>query len=117
MFKDKLTLLDLNLNQVDLFHFTLNFIGNEKKYLKECINSTYVSSSGKFVDRFEMMMGDISQTKIAVAVVNGTSALQVALRLAGVKYNDEVITQSLTFVATANAIKYNGAHQYFLMLI
>ena len=90
------------------------FRGNEKKYLEECIDSTYVSSVGPFVDKFENLMNEITQTNKTTAVVNGTAALQVGLRLVGVKKNDEVITQALTFVATANAIAYNNAHPIFL---
>jgi perosamine synthetase len=90
------------------------FGGNEKKYLLETIDSTFVSSVGAYVDQFEEMIAAISQTKKAVAVVNGTAGIQVALRLVGVKTGDEVITQALTFVATANAIMYNGASPIFL---
>lgn len=90
------------------------FKGNEKKYLEECIDTTFVSSVGKFVDRFEEMMVNITNTKKAVAVVNGTAGIQVALKLAGVQSNDEIITQALTFVATANAIAYNNAYPIFL---
>ena len=90
------------------------FKGNEKKYLIECIDSSYVSSVGPFVDKFEGLMNKITNTKKTTAVVNGTAALQVGLRLVGVKENDEVITQALTFVATANAIAYNNAHPVFL---
>ena len=90
------------------------FIGNEKKYLLDTIDSTFVSSVGVYVDKFEEMMQDLTGTKKAIAVVNGTAALQVALRLAGVKKGDEVITQALTFVATANSILYNGAIPVFL---
>ena len=90
------------------------FKGNEKKYINECIDSTFVSSVGPFVNKFEELMSQITQTKKATAVVNGTAALQVGLRLVGVKENDEVITQALTFVATANAIAYNNAHPVFL---
>lgn len=90
------------------------FIGNEKKYLKDCINSTFVSSVGAYVDLFEEKMSAFTQTKKSVAVVNGTSALQISLKLVGVKSNDEVITQALTFVATANAITYNNAFPVFL---
>lgn len=90
------------------------FKGNEKKYLEKCIDTTFVSSIGAYVDLFEEMMNKITQTKKAVAVVNGTAALQVGLRLVGVKKNDEVITQALTFVATPNAIMYNNAHPVFL---
>ena len=91
-----------------------HFNGNEKKYLENCIDSTYVSSVGLFVDKFEELMNTISQTKRTTAVVNGTAGLQVALRLVGVEKDTEVITQALTFVATANAIIYNSAHPVFL---
>lgn len=90
------------------------FRGNEKKYVMDAVDSTFVSSVGAFVDKFEEMMESISRTKKAIAVVNGTSGLQVALRLAGVNTGDEVITQALTFVATANAIAYNNASPVFL---
>lgn len=90
------------------------FSGNEKKYLNECIDSTFVSSVGPFVDKFEQLMNQITKTKKTTAVVNGTAGLQVAIRLVGVKKNDEIITQALTFVATANAIAYNNAHPIFL---
>jgi len=90
------------------------FNGAEKKYLLDAIDSTFVSSVGPYVDRFEKMIEDISMTNKAIAVVNGTSALQVALRLAGVQNGDEVLTQALTFIATINAIIYNGASPVFL---
>lgn len=90
------------------------FRGNEKKYLLDTIDSTFVSSVGAYVNRFEEMMQEITDTRKAIALVNGTSALQVSLRLAGVSNGDEVITQALTFVATANAIAYNGATPLFL---
>lgn len=90
------------------------FIGNEKKYLEECIDSTFVSSVGKFVDRFENMVVEYTNTKKAVVCVNGTEALHMALMLCGVKRNDEVITQPLTFIATANAISYVGAKPVFI---
>lgn len=91
-----------------------SFGGNEKKYLIETIDSTFVSSVGAYVDQFEEMMSSITNTKKSVAVVNGTAGIQVALRLVGVSTGDEVITQALTFVATANAIAYNGASPIFL---
>ncbi|RTY90298.1 LegC family aminotransferase [Flavobacterium sp. GSN2] len=91
-----------------------HFGGNEKKYLLETIDSTFVSSVGAYVDQFESMMRAITQTQKAVAVVNGTSGIQVALRLVGVKAGDEVLTQALTFVATANAIAYQNATPVFL---
>lgn len=90
------------------------FIGNEKQYLIDTIDSTFVSSVGPFVDQFETRMQDITNTKKAVAVVNGTSGIQVALKLVGVEPGDEVLTQALTFVATANAIHYNGAQPVFI---
>jgi len=90
------------------------FEGNEKKYVLETIDSTFVSSVGAFVDQFEIMMTQITDTKKAVAVVNGTAGIQVALRLVGVKSGDEVLTQALTFVATANAIAYCNAYPIFL---
>lgn len=90
------------------------FIGNERKYVNEALDSTFVSSVGAYVDLSEKMMADISQTSKAVAVVNGTAGLQLALRLAGVQAGDEVLTQALTFVATANAIHYAGAEPVFL---
>jgi perosamine synthetase len=91
-----------------------HFGGNEKKYLEECIDTTFVSSVGPFVDKFEAKIAEITQTKKAVAVVNGTAALQVALKLVGVQQNDEVITQALTFIASTNAIAYNGAIPVFV---
>jgi perosamine synthetase len=89
------------------------FNGNEKEYLLDCLNSTYVSSVGAYVDRFELMMVLKSQTSKAIAVVNGTAGIQVALKLCGVRNGDEVITQALTFIATANAISYLGASSVF----
>src|SRR5690554_6193506 len=90
------------------------FRGNEKKYVLETLDSTFVSSVGEYVDQFELQIAAITGTKKAVAVVNGTSALQVALQLAGVSKGDEVISQALTFVATANAISYLQARPIFL---
>lgn len=90
------------------------FLGNEKKYVIDTIESTFVSSVGAYVDKFELMMSSISGTNKSIAVVNGTSALQVALRLVGVSNGDEVITQSLTFIATINSIIYNGASPIFI---
>lgn len=90
------------------------FRGNEKKYLNECIDSTFVSSVGKFVDRFEEMMVEYTGTQKAVVCVNGTNALHMAMLLVGVEREDEVITQALTFIATCNAISYIGAHPLFI---
>jgi len=90
------------------------FDGNEWKYLKECLDSTFVSSTGKFVDRFESDLASYTGAKHVVAVVNGTAALHVALLLAGVKPKDEVLIPTLTFIATANAVSYCGATPHFV---
>jgi len=90
------------------------FNGNEKKYLEECIDSTFVSSVGRFVEEFEMKMAEFTGAKKAVVCVNGTNALYLALMMVGVKKETEVITQPLTFIATANAINYCGAKPVFL---
>ena len=90
------------------------FIGNEKKYLNECIDTTFVSSVGKFVDRFEEDMARYTGAKRAVVCVSGTNALHMALMLVGVERDDEVLTQALTFIATCNALSYIGAHPVFL---
>ena len=90
------------------------FIGNEKKYLNECVDSTFVSSVGKFVDRFEVEIAKYTGAKYAVATSNGTSALHVSLIISGVKSGDEVITQPLTFIATCNAISYCNAKPIFI---
>ena len=90
------------------------FVGNEKKYLEECIDTTFVSSVGKFVDRFEEDMARYTGAKKAVVCVSGTNALHMALMLAGVERDDEVLTQALSFIATCNAISYIGAHPVFL---
>jgi len=90
------------------------FIGNEKKYLNECIDTTFVSSVGKFVDRFENDMAAYTGAKKAVVCVSGTNALHMAMMLVGVERGDEVLTQALTFIATCNAISYIGAHPVFI---
>ncbi len=90
------------------------FIGNEKKYLNECIDTTFVSSVGKFVDRFEEDIAKYTGCKRAVVVVSGTNALHMSLMLAGVERGDEVLTQALTFIATCNALSYIGAHPVFI---
>ena len=89
------------------------FQGNEQRYVQDCIASTFVSSVGAYVERFERALADYTGARRAVAVVNGTAALQVALRLAGVQPGDEVIVPTLTFVATANAVHYLGATPHF----
>lgn len=90
------------------------FIGNEKKYLNDCIDSTFVSSVGKYVDQFEKEFASKVGSKFAIATVNGTAALHISLILADVKKDDEVITQPLTFIATCNAISYIGAKPIFV---
>ena len=90
------------------------FIGNEKKYLNKCIDSTFVSTVGRFVDQFENDIAKYTGAKYAVSCVNGTSALQLSLRLAGVRPGDEVIVPTLTFIAPVNAIAYNGAEPVFM---
>jgi len=90
------------------------FKGNEKKYLNDCIDSTFVSSVGEYVDRFELEIAKYTGAKYAVATSNGTSALHVSLIISGVEGGDEVITQPLTFVATCNAINYCGAKPIFV---
>ena len=89
------------------------FNGNEWQYVKECIDTGWVSSAGKFVDQFETQLAEFTGAKYAVAVVNGTAALHICLKLAGVKANDEVLIPALTFVATANAVTYCGAIPHF----
>ena len=90
------------------------FGGNEWLYLKECLDSSFVSSVGRFVDRFEAELAAFTGAKHAIAVVNGTAALHVALRLAGVRAEEEVLIPALTFVATSNAIAYCGAVPHFI---
>jgi len=90
------------------------FIGNEKQYINECIDSTYVSSVGKFVDKFEEKIAEYTGSNYAVATTNGTSALHISLLLSDVSLGDEVITQPLTFIATCNAISYCGANPIFI---
>ena len=90
------------------------FIGNEKKYLAECVESTFVSYVGKFVTQFEESVQQFTGSKYAVATVNGTSALHIALSLAGVKKGDEVLAPALTFVGSINPISYLGAEPFFV---
>ena len=91
-----------------------HFIGNEKKYLNECIDLAYVSSVGEFVDKFELKIAEYTGSKYAVATTNGTAALHIALLISDVNKGDEVITQPLTFVATCNAISYCGGMPIFV---
>src|ERR1039458_1315370 len=88
--------------------------GNEWKYIKECLDTNWVSSLGSYVDRFEKMLAERAGTKYAIATVNGTAALHIALLLAGVQADDEVVVSSLTFIAPANAIRYIGAWPVFI---
>ena len=90
------------------------FTGNEKKYVVDAIDSTFVSSVGEYVDRFEEMICEITGATYTIATVNGTCALHIALKLVGVQPGDEVITQPLSFVATANSIAHCGAKPIFL---
>ena len=90
------------------------FIGNEKRYLNQCIDTTFVSSVGKFVGKFEKKIAKYTSTKYAIATTNGTSALHISLILAGVEREDEVITQPLNFVASCNAISYCNAKPIFI---
>lgn len=90
------------------------FVGNEKKYLDDCIDTTFVSSVGAYVDRFEKDAAQYTGCKHAVVTASGTTALHMALMLAGVERDDEVLTQALTFIATCNALSYIGAHPVFI---
>ena len=90
------------------------FEGNERQYLVDCIDSNFVSSVGAKVTEFEEKVAEFTGSKYAVATVNGTAALHVAIELAGVKSGDEVISQALTFIATCNAISYAGANPLFI---
>lgn len=90
------------------------FSGNEKGYLNECIDTNFVSSVGEFVNRFEQMLTTATGSRHAVACVNGTVALQIALQLSGVRQNDEVMMPALTFVATANSVSFVRAVPHFV---
>jgi perosamine synthetase len=91
-----------------------HLVGNEWTYVKECLDTNWVSSAGPFVDRFEREMAQVAGTKYAVATVNGTAALHTALMLAGVGAGDEVVVSDLTFIAPANAVQYVGAYPVFV---
>ncbi|HLB43364.1 MAG TPA: LegC family aminotransferase [Gammaproteobacteria bacterium] len=90
------------------------FGGNEWKYVKECLDTGWVSSVGKFVDKFEQDLVDFTKAKCAIVTTNGTSALHICYLLAGVRTGDEILVPSLTFVATTNAISYCGAIPHFI---
>ena len=91
-----------------------NLKGNESKYLKECVDTEWVSSVGKFVDEFENQIIKYTKCKYAIACSSGTTALQLALIAAGVKKNDEVIVPTMTFIATPNAVTYLNANPIFI---
>lgn len=93
---------------------TPSIIGNEWKYIKECLDTEWVSSTGKYVDLFEEKICEYTDSKYAIACVNGTSALQISLQLAGVEPGDEVIVPTITFIASINAVHYNGAEPIFM---
>lgn len=115
MFQDTVDFIQSTFNTKDFIPLhEPRFIGNEKKYLNECIDSTFVSSVGKFVDTFEEMVAEYTGAKYAIATSNGTSALHISLLLSGVLPEDEVITQPLTFIATCNAIDYCNAKPIFI---
>ena len=88
--------------------------GNEWEYVKECLDTNWVSSAGSFVDRFESELAAYIGAKCAVATVNGTAALHIALLIAGVQPDDEVLVSTLTFIAPANAVRYVGAWPVFI---
>ena len=115
MFKDVITFIKSQFPNQDFIPLhEPRFIGNEKKYLNDCIDSTFVSSVGAYVDLFEQKMCEFTGAKHCIAIVNGTNALHLSLLLAGVKKEDEVLTQALTFIATANAINYCNATPHFV---
>ena len=91
-----------------------NICGNEWKYVKDCLDTEWVSTAGEYVDLFEITISKYTGSKYAIACINGTSALQVSLRLLGVEADDEVIVPALTFIAPVNAIRYNNAHPIFM---
>ena len=88
--------------------------GNEWNYIKECIDTEWVSSAGKYVDKFERKIENFTGAKYAIGCVNGTSALQISLKIAGVQPSDEVIVPTLSFIAPINAILYNNAAPIFM---
>ena len=91
-----------------------HFEGREKEYLLDTIDTSFVSTVGEYVSKFEEMVVEYTGAKYAIATINGTSALHVSLIAAGVQTDDEVITQSMTFVATCNAVRYCGANPVFV---
>ncbi|HFF9262221.1 TPA: aminotransferase LegC [Campylobacter jejuni] len=114
MFKKEISFIKSLFNQENIALHEPCFIGNEKKYLLECIDSGFVSSVGEFVTRFEEALKEKTKTRFVIATNTGTAALHIALLANGIDENCEVITQSISFVATANAIAYTGAKPVFL---
>ncbi len=91
-----------------------NISGNEWEYIKKCLDSSWVSSAGNYVELFEKKVANYIDSKFSIACVNGTSALQISLLIAGVKPGDEVIVPTLTFISPVNAVRYNGAEPIFM---
>lgn len=114
MFKKEISFIKSLFNKENIALHEPCFIGNEKKYLLECIDSGFVSSVGEFVTRFEEALKEKTKTRFVIATNTGTAALHIALLANGIDENCEVITQSISFVATANAIAYTGAKPIFL---
>jgi len=116
MYKEVVDFIKATFNVADQFIplHEPRFVGNEKKYVMDCIDSTYVSSVGKYVNLFEEKIKDFTGAKYAIATTNGSAALHLSLVLAGVKRDELVITQPLTFIATCNAISYIGAQPLFI---
>ena len=116
MYKEVVDFIKATFNVADQFIplHEPRFIGNEKEYVMDCIDSTFVSSVGKYVNLFEDKIKDFTGAKYAIATTNGSAALHLSLVLAGVKRDELVITQPLTFIATCNAISYIGAEPLFI---
>ncbi|EAJ2307829.1 aminotransferase LegC [Campylobacter coli] len=114
MFEKEISFIKSLFNKENIALHEPCFIGNEKKYLLECIDSGFVSSIGEFVTRFEEALKEKTKTRFVIATNTGTAALHIALLANGIDENCEVITQSISFVATANAIAYTGAKPVFL---
>ena len=91
-----------------------SFTGNEKKYLLLCLKSTWISTSGRLIEKFENKIKDFTKSKYAIACMNGTSALHISLKVCGVKKGDEVIAPTITFIAPINAIDYCNADPIFM---
>ncbi|ECZ8679938.1 aminotransferase LegC [Campylobacter coli] len=114
MFEKEISFIKSLFNQENIALHEPCFIGNEKKYLLECIDNGFVSSVGEFVTRFEEALKEKTKARFVIATNTGTAALHIALLANGIDENCEVITQSISFVATANAITYTGAKPVFL---